>query len=455
MTTTSTATRGSFSRRALLARLGIGLGWLPLLSASRARGAASPPKRLVCVVQPFGYRTGAWLPPVGPLGTAPLPDSVAPLEPHRSELIFLGELTNPAFAGCPGCGAGAYGSILTAGPARGASAEFPEPTTASVDQVVGDAIVRTGAVSMRALALGVQVDAGLAAPAAVARCCWRDRSVPVYPEQNPYKVFERLFAGGPGDGQAARRLILEKRSMLDYVGRELERYGRRLGTEDRASLAAHVDGVRGIERALGPVLGPAASCAPALGPRLDPWRPASFPQMLDLQMRLMVAALRCDATRVATLQIANGRGSDLALDFVPGVPRGTSSPPATWETLARAQPPADGSPDPKRLIDKWLMGALARLLDQMKAVPEADTTLLGNSVVLWATPMEDGATGNAQRVPWLLAGSCQRTFKTGQVVATAGKPINGVLSELCNAMDVPVTSFGDPTHGGPLPGLRG
>jgi hypothetical protein len=68
--------------------------------------------------------------------------------------------------------------------------------------------------------------------------------------------------------------------------------------------------------------------------------------------------------------------------------------------------------------------------------------------------MNDGADGNAQKLPWLLAGKCGGYLKTGQVADSAGKPLHGVLAELCNAMEVPVASFADAIYGTPMAGLK-
>ena len=74
----------------------------------------------------------------------------------------------------------------------------------------------------------------------------------------------------------------------------------------------------------------------------------------------------------------------------------------------------------KSIVDKWWITQFASLLDQM----------------------------------WMLAGNCQGNFKTGQRALSTGNPINGVLADVCNAMGVPVTYFGDPGFGTPWVGLR-
>jgi hypothetical protein len=433
------------SRREVLRQLGVGLGCLPLLQATRAQAAA--PRRLVMVVQPFGYRTASWLPGmVGPLGAAPLPDSTSPLTPWKDQLIFLPGLTNPSLS-CNACGEAAYGATFGKG---GALVErFAQSSVATADQVVASGLAGKGAL-IPSLPLGVLVDAGRRPlPLGARRCFWRGASAPVAPEESPHALFAHLFAG-TSDVEATRRLQQQKKSLLDFVGDELDRYGKRLGNEDRAVVEQHQGALRDIERDLTalPVTDPA--CAPSLGPPLSSHRGANFAALAELQVKLLVAALSCDVTRVVTLQLGNALGTGVSLDFVPGLPRGGVM---DWYRIAQS-PLITGGLDRKRLADKWFMTLFARLLASMAAAGPAGATLLDQSAVLWATTMNDGSDGNVQKLPWLLAGKCGGHLKTGQVADSAGKPLHGVLAELCNAMEVPVASFADATYGTPMAGLK-
>jgi hypothetical protein len=433
------------SRREVLRDLGLGLGCLPLLQATRSYAASPPsPRRFVCVLQPFGYRTDAWLPErVGPMGRAALPASTSPLTPYQDELIFLPGLTNPGLGRCHGCGPGAYGA--TFGVARVPVAGYAESGIATVDQVVAQGLARAGRVPLLpTLPLGVMVDAGPAAlPLGARRCFWREDGQPVHPRENPHALFAQLF-GGTAGAAATQRLQVDKRSLLDYVGNELQAYGKTLGTEDRQVIEIHQQAIREVERGLA-ALPPDPSCAPALGPPIAAHSRANFAAIANLQLEMTVAALRCDLTRVVTLQLADARGSGVSLDFVPGIPGAG----ADWGRIARA--PARPTADPKRLADRWFMGLFARLLGAMSAGP-AGATLLDHSAVLWATTMNDGDS-NAQKLPWLLAGKCGGYFRTGQVADSAGKPLHGVLAEICNALQVPVEFYGDRAFGAPMAGL--
>lgn len=418
------------SRRDLLRQLGLGAAALPLLHATSAR-AATPRRRLICVALAHGYEDGILRPPVGPLGT--LPAGASALAPWKDQLVFLPDLSNPAYP-TGRTGHGAYTTMFYAQPGLSGGDEYAIPARSTVDQVIADA---TG---LRSLALHVQVNAE-AAPRA-ARACFFRNGAAVTPLGDPFAVFQQLF-GGAAPPAGTRQRLLEDRSLLDYAGKSLTRFARRLGKADQALVLAHLEAVRDMEKSLTGL--DAASCSPPspLGPPVAPDRASNYAPLLAAQLALMVAALRCGTTRVATLQLCDATGASARASFA-GVPGGPGATTPTWYDLAH-QPDGRG----KAVLDRWCLEQLATLLARLQATPDLEGHLLDHTAVLWASSMRDARTHDSQRAPFLLAGRCGGHFKTGQCAASAGRPIGGVLSELCRALDVP----GDP-FGPPLAGLR-
>jgi hypothetical protein len=68
---------------------------------------------------------------------------------------------------------------------------------------------------------------------------------------------------------------------------------------------------------------------------------------------------------------------------------------------------------------------------------------------LTSNDMEEGASHYVGRCPFLLIGSCGGYFKPG-VFRYSKTPHNKLLATLCNAMDVPVTSYGAAGYEGTL-----
>src|SRR3954470_1971897 len=141
-------------RRELLKALGVGMGCLPLLRAGRASGAG--PKRLIIVASTEGYRQAFWRPMDGPLAGQTLPESSSPLEPYKSDLIFLPGMTHPSFTG------GAHGAFPNhLATSNSGVKEYRVPTSATFDQVVGPQLAAPNNLQMATLNLGLLSDKGI------------------------------------------------------------------------------------------------------------------------------------------------------------------------------------------------------------------------------------------------------------------------------------------------------
>jgi hypothetical protein len=424
-------------RRDLLKRLGLGAAGLPLLAASRAR-AAAPRRRLIIVQTSQGYRQMYWLPRAGVLGE--LPDSCAPLEPSKRQLIFLPDLTNP---GTSATGRNAFGVTFYGLGATG-TGRYNEPAGKTLDQVVGEALRAPG--QRVSLNLGVQLERPPRAtnePGGL-YCFWAGPGMPIKPLGDPVAVYRELLAAGASDPATAKRLLARRRSILDYVGTSLDAYGKRLGTEDRLAVDGHMQSVRELEGQL-QALAAGPACEPGPAPEaIDLERAANYARILAAHLRLMVIALRCDVTRVATLQTSDASGRNVdAGAFVPGIPsKSVGYKSATNSLRDLAHNPVVGGIDMKRIVDKWFMEQLGGLLAQLQAVPEDGATMLDSTVVLIGNHLQDGSNLNAQKLPWLLAGNSGGYLDTGRCLASAGRPTTSVMAAICEALGVASHPYG-------------
>ncbi len=456
--------RWSRSRRDLLRTLGIGAACLPILHATRSLQAAVEfPRRLMIVLQTNGLPINIWdsVPHSPDLSKTTLPAVFGSLKPHKPNLLILPQLDNPAYQGA---GHGAYGTIFSGGPNNPAE-EYWTPAVATLDQVCADAAERNGAnVSARTLALQVQADRSESRLGAI-RCFFAGNDLPVTPEASPYNAAARLFFGKEGDDPAVTRLLAERKSMLDYVGKDLERFGKNLGTEDRLSVEAHLAAIREIEKQLsgGSTL---VDCGngPALGQPLDLAQNTNYPALLALHLDIAAAALRCDVTRVVTLQLGNAYGGNVVFNWL-----GIDGPgleylggPRTWHDMAHREVD-DGDKgcnicagrNDKQTIDTWFMTQFAGLIDRFAQVTEGDGTMLDNSALLWANHMENGANHNAHRIPWMIAGKAGGYLRTNQLLKPEQQiQKTNVMCELANMMGANLPYFGAADYGAPLADLR-
>src|SRR5262249_37495700 len=170
----------------------------------------------------------------------------------------------------------------------------------------------------------------------------------------------------------------------------------------------YLSGVRDLERRLQDQGVPSnVACSPvAPAATKDPQQ--TIKNMLDV----VVLALQCDATRVATFMIENGLG-DYVFDFL-GVSGGTHTA-------------SHHNGDAKlkeycRVIERWEMEQFSYMLQKMKAIKEPDgSTLLDNSLVFMTSDVGDGMGHTAFDLPMIIAGKAQGAVTTGRHVATIAK----------------------------------
>jgi hypothetical protein len=447
--------RWELHRRDLLKALGVGMGCLPLLQSSRGSAAATVRKRLLIVAATEGYRQPLWRPMDGSLMNQTLPDSSSPLEPHKADVIFMPGMTHPSFTG------GAHGAFPNhLSTSNSGVKEYRVPTSATFDQVVGPPLAMANNLQMATLNLGIMSDKGIMGEGANSRYCFaKGKDQIVVPEQDPWKTYARIFGGAGAKpvepDLAVEKLLSQKKSILDYVGKDLDSFANRVGKDDGEIVRGHLNAIRDLEKDLRAVKPDASLCGGTAAMPVDPTMGINYPATLKVSFDLMVAALKCDVTRVAALQMVDAGGANLPWNFLPGIPEkggGFHTKLRNWHDLGH-NPVLNGT-DHKRIADKWCMQQFAELIARMKAIPEEGGTMLSNSVILWTNHMEDGQNHNCQKLPWLLAGQAGGYFKTGQCALSAGKPISGVLADVANAIGVPMVSWGPESYGKPWDGLK-
>jgi hypothetical protein len=410
---------------------------LPLLDAALPqKAAASPfPKRLVIFFSANGTVTDAWT-PSGIGTTFTLGEILAPLAPHQDDLVVVQGVDGVSSYHGPGDGAhwNGMGHMLTGTELVDGGDGTYWGGGISVDQRVAEVV--GAATPFPSLELAVEEN-----PATVlSRMSYLGAGQPVPPEPDPTAVFRRLF-----DGQTPAQRA-QRQSVLDAVKDDYASLAPRLGAADQQKIEAHLEAIRAAEKSI--LATRPITCAPPDVGRDDL---ADIPAVGKDQMDMLVRALACDITRVATLQWSQAE----------------SMTHMTWLGIPDAhhdlshQPLADPTVHAKlSRINHWYASQFAYLLAAMKAVPEGDGTLLDHSVVVWCNELSLGEMHSRRNLPYVLAGKCGGAITTGRFLrygSTQGEPApphNDLLLSLCHAMDVPDASFGNPAYcTGPLPGL--
>jgi hypothetical protein len=423
------------SRRTLLRGLGAAVS-LPLLDAMVPAFASTTPGatplRLAFIYVPNGVLMDHWT----PSSDAPnfeLPRILAPLAPHRDNVLVLSGLTQNTgrpLGDSAGDHARASATYLTG--------VHPKKTDGagicagiSVDQVAASHI--GAATKLPSLELGCE-DGRLIGNCDSGYSCaynntlsWRTPSTPLPHEVNPRAVFERLF--GAIDENPADRVKRQRNEIgiLDYVFDDTRRLTSQLGSSDNRKLDEYLTSVREIERRIQV----AEKDDPQLPPSFEKPNgvPADFAAYARLMFDLMLLAFQTGTTRIATLML--GREGSVRAYREIGI--SDAHHPITHHS---------GNPE---LIEKvvrintYHMEQFAHFLGRLKSTPDGDGTLLDHSQIVYGSGLSDGNRHAHNNLPVLLAG------KSGgrHITYPAETPMNNLHLALLDRMGVHIDSLGD------------
>jgi hypothetical protein len=444
------------SRRQILRALGVSAAAAPLVPALDGWAASShaptPPRRLLLVFSSGGMVPELYWPKhlEGEPGSKAGVDfeltpgsSLEPLEPHKQDLVIINGLIRKMLP-LGGAHERAMGALWT-GAKLNPGDQFGGggwPSGPSVDQIIARGLPRQ--TDFHSLEIGVQPFGPGARGGTMQHMCYAGSNQPVPSEASPYKLFDRLYGGGlPESGLTPDQVRAERRSVIDVVKSEIAALDGKMAASDRLKVEAHLEATRGIERRLQPHT---QSCQVHLpSGRIDLDANENFPALVKLQTDLLVSALACDRTRVASLQLS----------------RSFSMVRHTWLGNNEGHHTLSHDPGQKPIltaINRWYTEQLAYLLASLKKVREGDGTLLDNTLVVYCNELHTGWDHHAGPTPAVLAGRIGGALRTGRYIEY-GKDAtftqNHLLVSLCHVMGLrQIDRIGNLNDSrGPLPDL--
>ncbi|MEZ4237405.1 MAG: DUF1552 domain-containing protein [Myxococcota bacterium] len=421
--------------RRLLLRSALATVALPLLPSAlpRASWAEAPvrPQRLLFYYVPNGIQT-TWFTPDQAGDDFEFGDISAPLEPVRDRVSILTGFANvQAEDAVAGDHARGTGSFLTGVPIR-RTAGSDVQNGVSVDQVAAGVLGRD--TLFPSLQVGIQPGGNTGDCTAGYSCAytrnvaWADDSTPLPNITDPRVLFERLFGVATAlDPQTRQLRALARASVLDEVLGEATTLSARLGADDRAKLDQYLTAVREVEvRASALGGGGCASGDP-------PGEPTSYPAHVDVMHDMLVLALQCDLSRVATFMLGEA-ASNQTYDFI-GVP---GAHHATSHHQGQAQLLAD-----LVKIGAWEVEQLTGLVSKLAATPDGDGTLLDSTLVCWSSEISDGNSHSHRDLPVILCGEGGGVHAPGRhLVVEADRPIADLFLTLLQGVGVETDAFG-------------
>lgn len=425
------------TRRGLLGGAGAAALSVPFISslASRSLRAAEgdAAKRLIVFFTPNEpIDRDHWLPETSGTQLTGLPPMMAALAPHMGQMVMVGDLEmKTREIETHGAGHVGIGHMLTGrtvAPYGSGNAEF-WGSGISVDQHVADAL------GVDALTLGARPGGANGN----SRISYRGASQPVHPMTRPDDAFASLFADAtlPPDELAALRA--RRLSILDRVSGDLQGLQTQLPGEAAQKLGIHLDLVRDLETKLATDV--AITCEPGEIPGgVDYESNASFPLAARRQIDVMVQALACGLTDVASLQLSNSGAGDITpLWTDEGLDINLDCHTIAHEYNQTGSATAVAN---RVALETFFFDIFGYLLDELAAIPEGDGTVLDNSLVLWTKNL--GFNHSGREMLYILAGGAGGALQAGRFASFPDVSHNDLLVSVCNLMGLPDTSFGDP-----------
>jgi hypothetical protein len=427
------AESSKFSRRALLKRLGVGAGFLPLLSTDRVRAANASgfPTRFIAITwtdgicPPSFYPSGA----AGPLST--LPPTLQPLASWSSKVIMFKnasqaqspfDLTTMMDGNSTYGGHWSYPALLTGDvTVSGTSSQANSP---SIDQVIANDLASQG-VNNALLNVGCRPYSTYTS--------WRSANTPNVQQTDPYKLFSNLFSGSNMSTGQMNALLARRKSVLDFVGTELTTFSKNLGTDDKTKVQSHLDSIRSLENQLTSGSSPTSSgscMAPDITPTgLNLNSVTNYPNHVKFMSDIVAAAVICGKARSVTLDlIDNGGGNSLTFPWL-------NIPSPDFHAIAHQ---GSANYTQKSAIDQWFyQQCVAEIVGKLAAVPEGSGTALDNTVILVCNDMMEGASHYVGSIPYVIIGSAGGAFKTGRLVTFPKQlPNNQLLTSILHAFGI-------------------
>jgi Protein of unknown function (DUF1552) len=246
------------------------------------------------------------------------------------------------------------------------------------------------------------------------------------PLRDPQKLFDQLFSVKPDLTEIARRT-----SVLDVVAEDTRQLEARLGKRDRDRLDEHLTHISEIERRLNVTR---AACVTPAMPMAPFTGETSVLDKLDVMSDILVAALRCDVTRVFT--IAFTTGASLMQMNGAGEINGVGA-----HQLHDAC--HGGERDVITAFTKLNFTAYAKLLDKLTAEQDVNgQTLLDNSVIMGTSEYGEGFTHSNKEHPFILAGKAGGKLDTGWHVRDEGGNMARPHLTVLRALGIDAESYG-------------
>ncbi len=433
-------TKKALDRRSFLRGAGTSLA-LPFLDAmvpafAGTSQVARPPLRLGYIYLPIGRIMEDWTPKtVG--SNFEMPPTLEPLAEFRDQMLLLSGLDIKSADLLPGEKGGTH--------ARPAAAyltgvhPYNNSVGISVDQVVAKAI--RGDTPLASLQLGLD-PAEWAGGNEVdyegfyrSTLSWRTAKTPLPTQNDPRKVFERLFGDTDSlDSETTRRRLFRQTSVLDAVSERVRQLIASVDTSDRYRLDEYFEGVREIERRIqiAETRNTSADGGVLEGFKRPSGIPENYAEHARLIFDMMFLTYQTNMTRVVAFMFGHEGTNRNYLEL--GAQDGHHS-------LSHHKGDTQAI-DLLRTIDSHQSELLAYFLERMSSTLEIDgSSLLENSIIIAGSALSDGNNHLHNNVPIAVFGEAQGKIKGGRHLRYEGEPLSNLHLAVLDMFNAPSTEY--------------
>jgi hypothetical protein len=347
-------------------------------------------------------------------------ESMSSFNPFVDKLTIFHGLEHPA---CVSVGGHCTADSFLTGSPHNAGNKSP-----SFDQVA--AMVHGQKTRYPSLVLGNE--GGLGGSGSSTTLSYNRFGLPIPANNDIRGLYNAMFNSDPTLQKGQRRQLAADQRRVDLVMQSYRDLKHQIGRDDSQKLDQYLQAVRDVEKDI---------------ERLERWMDTPKPQVsqdglsLDASVKdpdafirtmynLIYLAFQTDSTRYATYMLLGMSGTGPWSNCFGGNHHGLAH--AAGEALGR--------------YDKFQGDLLAEFIKKLDDTPEADGTMLDNTIVLYGS--SNSKTHVNRDYPILVAGGKNLGLKHGTFhkLAKNKVPLNNLYLTLLNALDVPTKQFSDSTE---------
>lgn len=357
--------------------------------------------------------------------------STEPLKPFRQQLSFMGGLYHPN-------GTKADPHLCSDMWLTGAPLHNPKPGTfnsVALDQVVA---LHTKQYC-RQPSLVLSIDAGVGFLSRTGTISYNVEGKPIAAENNPRRVFDRLFRGDRTSLATQREQLQRRIKLVDAVLDNARSLNKQLGQSDREKMDQYLTSLDEIESRLTasekwidiPLKSQDYSHL-----NLDATNEGEPREYYRNMFDLIALAFDADITRSVTFMLNREDGMGISDTFP--IKLGLNR---THHNLSHAED-KDGQMAFAK-YDLFLSEQLAYFMSRLQQFQDTNGSVLDNTIVLYGSGAS--TTHNPTNLPTLIAGGANMGLKHGTHWRKPNTPMSNLYLSILHSMKIEEPSFGDST----------